>query len=515
MKRSIPDSDPEEIDDESFEFYEAKNPTTLENVPWIDKYSPQNSGEICINPTKLKQLRQLMQDMISIKTIKMLVIVGPSGSSKSTSAKILAKELVGGYVEYSSDMKFGEFLNDCKYLIGKNMKFVIIEELPNIFHRDTLTQFRKSLNEWVHLDQSLPPLVLCLTEIERNFHVSIHDFFNIENNLNATTLLGKDLLKDLRVESVKFNGIAKRFMNSTITRITNRESSIFKRIPKLALNKFLQDNDVGDVRSRINNLELWSRYYIRGVDLNDPLNYNRNTTINLFHAIGKVIYSSSKFKDLDSDESNSKTIDDVLTNYDNLQLLHLSILENYSNFVAEDDLRSVSFIADNLSLSESIYELEEGKDSMIRGTRVGLAMCENVSSSSYNKIVFSKNFNMIQQFNKVSKAIHFVKGDDFKTSFDNINLIDGFYVPLILSKRFHQNYGRIGGKINVPIDDDLYEEEDSPTPSLGVFQNPGRMTKDYDSENDLSDPIEDSEDDKKKPLPFESDYEFSDESDFL
>lgn len=531
-----------------------------DNESWVEKYSPTTTSEICINPSKLKQLKLIMQEMLTLKNRRVLVITGPSGSSKSTSVKLLSNELGYGYIEYFNDKpgtrNFEEFLNDCKYLVGKNLKFIVIEELPNIFHKSVLESFRNKLLEWVYLNQNLPPIVICLTELERNFGSeesfgkNYNEFFNIENNLNINTVFGKEILNHPKVGILKFNSIASKFMKSTINRIIVKELLIFKQLPTLHINNFINLlNDIGDIRSSINNLELWSKYYHKGINLlnqGDNFGFNRNVTINLFHAIGKILYSSSKYKSsvLSNDQTNYLTIEEVLNNYENLQLLNLSILENYTNLLPDDGLNYCGFMADRLSESDLIYNLMEGKDLMIRSIRVGLddVQCSSNSSSGYNRITFSKNFNMIKSINRIYKKIYQLKCNPifFHGSFDSINMIDGYFVPLIINNRFSKQFNRIGGPFkgtslnddlygdNSDFDfnrtneihefddyDDLYEFEKytaklcNPDPNLNVIS-----TKDLDDE-ELSEPIEDSDQDQRKPLPFESDYEFLDESEFL
>lgn len=606
MKRREPSDDSnesEDIEDESFDVIDEPiikkriiNPSnTPRNLPttkssitnesWVDKYSPKTTNDICINPTKLKQLKQLMEEMITHQNRKILVITGPSGSSKSTSVKLLSKELGNGYVEYfnnnSSSNNFDEFLNDCKYLTGKNLKFILVEELPNIFHKPVLNNFRIKLLEWLYLNQSLPPIIICLTELERNFgnvgDSTSNEFFNIENNLNINTVLGKEILSHSKVGVIKFNSIANKFMKSMMNRIIKQESKIFKLIPQNHVNNFLNlINDIGDIRSSINNLELWSKFYGKGtvdfIDSNDE-NYNRNITINLFHAIGKILYASSKYKstNMSNNDANFLTIEDVLNNYENLQLLNLSILENYTNLITDDCLKDSEFISDRLSESDLIYDLMEGKDTMIRSVRVGLDQCKLSTSKStnnsnkFNRITFSKNFNMVKSYNKIYKKIQILKNNPMfcHESFDTINLLDGYYIPMIISNKYHEQFHRIGGSFNgKSLDDNLFgDSNDLEQSNKNDYDNHDNDNdNDYDYEEDnfekfnqftlqlnnnlqlqdnlininhledeiLSDPVEDTDDDddhdddddkqheqERKPLPFESDYEFLDESDFL
>lgn len=66
-----------------------------EHIPWIDKYRPIEVNDICINPMKLKQVKQSLESMINHRSnSKILILCGPSGCCKSTTIKILANELL-------------------------------------------------------------------------------------------------------------------------------------------------------------------------------------------------------------------------------------------------------------------------------------------------------------------------------------------------------------------------------------------------------------------------------------
>lgn len=506
MKRNIESDD--DIDDDSFKEQNSWKSQTQSlsgfipdtsfkhEIPWIEKYSPSLS-QLCVNPSKVKQLRTSMEALLHNHK-RLLIVTGPTGSGKSTSVKLLAKELCNGFVEYMEG-NFDEFLNDCKYLVGKKLKFVIIENLPNIYHPQTLTNFRAIIDSWLYIDQALPPLIICLSEIETTFQSSRHEFFNIENNLNVNTVFGK-LLRDPRVEIVKFNPIAKKFMLSTINKIISNEP-IFKHISKFQLNRFLKIIEMGDIRSSINNLEFWSRFHIPN---NTDIDYNRNSTLDLFHVIGKIIYSSSNYRHLSPQDANNRTVEEILGNYENLQLLHLNVLENYLNLLHEADWDTVKYISNNLSKSELIYDLDEGKDLMIRSTRHALDN-KLANTNNFRQIKFTRNFDMMRQYNSVSKTIYNLK-PQFHTSFNNLNLIDGCYIPLIRNRYNNTNIGRIGGKFKT-VSDDLYQEDI-------VYFNGDFVTLQNDEDDDaLSDPLDTDSDfeRKKSPLPFEADYGFLDD----
>lgn len=531
MKRTLDSDEDEEIEDESFDFDDSKRKKVVsqeEESSWCEKYSPLRLSDISVNPTKLQQLRQVMKNMINQQQPKILIVSGPSGSGKSTSCKILSNELSNGYVEYTEGMRFDDFLSDGKYLVAKNLKFLIIEELPNVFHLETLNKFRECLIEWVYLKQNLPPVIICLTELERNFTESQYDYFTIENNLNVNTLFTKSLLNDLRVDQIKFNLVSKKFLKSGLDRIFRAENKVFKDIPKLKLTGFLNFiYESGDIRSSINNLEMWSRYYIKGFDLGSTLGYDqdaqfsRNVSILLFHAIGKILYSSSKYQNLEDYESNHKTIDDVLNNYDNFHLLNLSVLENYTNRVNDKDIAIISEMAESLSESDLFYHLDEGKYYMARSMRYQLGEYkEAITQKAHGvKINFTKNLSMIKRSNQIKKFILEIKDSVINTNFQNINLLDGFDMPMILNKKLGKNYERLGGRINVRLGDDMFDNDNEVTNEMKITDLMSNIYKNVNETNDdddgyLSDPIEDS-DEEKPQNPFNSDYEFLDDSDFM
>lgn len=514
---------------------------------WIDKYEPKVASEICINPQKLKQVRDELSLMINgTSSTKLLVLTGPSGSSKSTSIKILANELItrnqvlaldllAKWIEYfdtavegtNQSDQFEEFLNDAKYKIGSNLSVVIIEELPNIFHGGTLAKFRSSIRNWVHSTVNLPPLVLCLTEIEypgENREYS----FNIENNLTIDTLLGRELASSFPVKVIKFNPIATRFLKKTINAVISGEQ-IFKQIPTTLTNQFLDEMiKIGDIRSMIFNLQMWTNY-LQQLDIKksietpsdsliDPnkftLNYQRENQIGLFHAIGKIIYCSSEFDHLPSHEQDYYSIERVLTTFNstNFSLLNLSILENYS--VYQDGaypLEVASNIVDDLSINDLFVNFDANKEIGIRSTRINLRSLNGTLGSHKSKIKFPRHFKMVRQYKKTYSQIrnYHKYVDNLQSSFDKLNLVDGYYMPLIYNKKnkTRYRYNRLGGRFHeIYADDELpIIEGDEATGTaeenayemdqfqIDVMSNMAE-TEEREEEEEMSDPISSDED---------------------
>lgn len=515
---------------------------------WLSKYEPTSVNDICLNPTKLKQVREELSKMVDgTSPYKLLVLVGPSGSSKSTTIKLLAKDLLGkrnaDYVtEYIDSIdvegtnqshQFEEFLHDCRYKTGENLSVVLIEELPNIFHAATLIRFRQAINQWIHSDYTLPPLVLCLTEIEYTGNVDYS--FSIENNLNVDTLLGKSITMLSQVKVIKFNSIANRYLTKTMNNIIQKERKLFTLIPKNELSQILDKLiKIGDVRSAIANLQMWAATYVsisknlNGVDNDEKLidvskflesSYNRETQINLFHAIGKVIYSSTNF--LDTKSQDFLSIEQVLNDFQdgNFPILNLSLLENYTQYQNGNySLRIASEIANDLSINDMVKG-DANKEIGLRSTRSNLRRIEASKHKSYNlKIKFPRHFKMMKLYNKTNNQIRQYQRyiNQYRNRFQDLNLIDGYFLPQIYNKksRTRYRYNRLGGQFReIYADEDLPIEEDyNENLELDQFhidiENKMTTEIEQDDEGDLSDPIEEDE----GP---EGSEEIDDDDDFL
>ena len=442
-------------DDESQDFFLVPpSPEKLNKsqVPWLEKYAPQNASEICINPTKLQQVRQLLNNMLKGRLPKkLLVLTGPCGSSKSTTVKLLARELCGGdifndsIVEYQESENFSVFLQSCRY---KNGSIVLLEDLPNVYHFETLQLFREALRHWINYDGQLPPLVLCLSEFEYETDDQ-RTGYNLENTMTAETLLGRDLLVSEQVEVIKFNPLAHRFLSKTVKKVLKLES--------LAIDEsFLNDiYKTGDIRSVMFNLEMWSRS-------RSHLSMIRENSLNIFHALGKIIYSSKEF---DGKSSNYNSIAKVIELYPekNSDLLNLGLLENYHIFQdSKFPLQIGAAICDDLSNADICPFGELG----LRSTRINLSRVTQKPMVSKLKMKFPRHFRAMKIRSKTHSQVESYRQYLAPSnSFQILNLIDGFYLPLIYNKTrgSRLRYNRLGGRLQeVYAGEEVVADDDWP-----------------------------------------------------
>ncbi|KAG5419012.1 rad17 [Candida metapsilosis] len=486
-------------DDESQDVFSvppSPQKTQLRQTPWLIKYAPKTTSEICINPTKLKQVKDALYKMKRGESkAKVLILVGPCGSSKSTTIKLLAREINNAdvfddsLIEYDESENITQFLQSCKY---KTSSVVLIEELPNVYHEDTLKEFRDAIKSWIFTEVTLPPLVLCISEFEYESERSQFSY-GLENNMTSDTLLGREMLSHVGVETIRFNPLATRFLKKTVTTILKSEG-LTTILNDAKFNLFLSELfKTGDIRSIILNLEMWVKFYKSGVD------YNRESAIGLFHAIGKVIYSSKEFEG-DVQTVNAKTISQVLEMLPekNLGLLNLGLLENYHIYQdSAFDLSIADSIADDLSFNDLSPFGEVG----IRSTRLYLSKAGPKTSISKLKMKFPRHFKVMKAIRKTATKI-----DEYRryisptSSIDNLNLIDGYYLPLIYNerRRTRYRYNRLGGKLNEIYADDEPVVDDAAASSYEYdqFQNDIDLSinrqEDGDESDTLSDQIEES-----------------------
>ncbi|SGZ58694.1 CIC11C00000002176 [Sungouiella intermedia] len=542
------DSLSEEVEDVSEDFIRVKRPRTesVETVvqdSWIDKYSPLNSLEICVNPRKLKELREVLEPMIrGTLECRLLVVTGPAGCGKSTLIKCLGNELVakvkeaslgktepnksqeGGFpniVEYfDSELQdvshirhFSEFLDASRYRIGSNLALIVVEEYPNVFHHETLQSFRDCIRNWLYSPGTLPPLVLCLTEIEIESESGHRGYYNIENNFTAETLLGRALMthgvSSGVVQRVKFLPIAKTFMKKSISKVIQKERV---KIPPEKQVLFLSSlYESGDIRALLSNLQLWARTGSFDSDLS-----GKENQISLFHAVGKVVHSSAKFASMDEESSDSFSIRAVLDGYNNFGLLHLALLENYQIYSGlQYEVAVAADLVDALSISDTLGGLEESHEYAIREVRHQL---RNVGESRgrTQPMKFPRHFKMLKAANKVKREVDNYSRyiGDSRVSFANVNLLDGYFVPSIFNSFRYKlqngskpySYNRVGGKFQqifaddeVPVMESEFEHElgvkDQFAMEIEAKMGGSEDRNDGLSEDDLSDEIHNTTDD--------------------
>lgn len=517
---------------------------TRTSEQWLQIYEPKSSKDVCVNPQKLKEVRNILNQMIKGATdTKLLILLGPAGCSKSTLVKVLANELIqrqtlpgfmfgastdesgNSYTEYSEQSiegtgqsnHFSEFLMDSKYRTGSNLSLILIEELPNIYDPTTLSNFRKSLMEWLCTPDALPPLVVCLTEVELQGENKFQDYFSIENTLTVESLFGKEILNRPQVKVIRFKPLASTFMKKTLNNIINRERKIFAPIPKKLILEYLEGIiSTGDIRSAICNLEIWARQY-KYTKNRDKM--YREVRLDFFHAIGKIIFSSSNIDTNDTNEVDYLSVQEVQKHNDNIPLISLSLLENYPIYNdLSYEIKTAVDITDYLSIGDLLTPVDTHGDIVLRSTRHCLRKANCYGKRRHGTLKYPCHFKAMREYRRIESRIklYMQRTGNYQLSFNDLNLLYGYYAPQIYMKRsrlfFRAKSWRLGGsfkeiypEIGIPVPDEPDENnisDDNDSAFRKIFEelstnNCISTSEVGDDESSLSDPIdsEDSDDD--------------------
>lgn len=351
--------------------------TLPSELQWYDKFSPKRVDDIALHKKKIEEVRYHLEGMVSGKSDeRILLLSGPAGCSKSTCVKLISDEIVPRYratsgltvsgrevpnfTEYLTDMSsvspsesFDDFLLQSKYLIGRNLSVLLVEDLPNVFHESTLKRFRESILSWLFASDRLPPLVICLTECQLLDSNSTNSSFGIDSTFISETILGKDILMHPLLHRIKFNPINATLMTKHLKQIIQK---VRREIPSEKYQRsgtFIKNlaSSTGDIRSGIAALQFWCT---SSFDETNSI-FTRESSTSYFHGIGKVIYGS---KDNENDRYMINELVDGGTIANDT--FKLGILENFSKLnKSQFPLHYAADVVDTLSITDTLRPLEE------------------------------------------------------------------------------------------------------------------------------------------------------------
>ncbi|KAL6249790.1 RFC checkpoint protein Rad17 [Rhinocladiella similis] len=323
--------------------------------PWADRYGPNNLEELVVHKKKVSDVQNWLQGKIEGRNgQKILVLKGPAGSGKTTTLSLLAKSMglqlvpwhnpavseTGG--KSSVALQFDEFLNRGgrfgSLAFGQDStqseaskpdlahRVLVIEEFPATMARlsNALQSFRSVILQYLvrsraastaflrgqqKPDNDPPPVVIIISETLLSSSTALTDSFT------AHRLLGPEILNNPYVTVMEFNPVAPTFVTKALDIVMKKEAreSRRRRVPGPAVIQKLAE--MGDVRSAVNSLEFlclrgddnseWSGTVAAkvkksskdSVPLTDmernslQLVSQRETTLDMFHAAGKIVYN--------------------------------------------------------------------------------------------------------------------------------------------------------------------------------------------------------------------------------
>ena len=340
----------------------SKSPRPDDDLrPWSERFSPNNLDELAVHKKKVSDVRQWLDAVLAGNSRqRLLVLKGATGTGKTTTVRLLARDLQSELLEWrnppgpglqfvSFSAQFGEFM-------GRGAKFgqldvetescnsqapartwsrsaaerssrrmILIEEFPNTFVKNStaLIAFRQAILEFLAthtpslaahsqqpLKEPITPVVMVISENLLTTTSSSADSFT------AHRLLGPEILHHPGAGVIEFNNVAPSILAKALELVVVKEArkSGRKRTPGPQVLKKL--GEIGDIRSAISALEFlcikgdneadWgakvaftkpkrpsrqSQGLTKSEEASLELITQREASLGIFHAVGKVVYN--------------------------------------------------------------------------------------------------------------------------------------------------------------------------------------------------------------------------------
>ncbi|KFA78172.1 hypothetical protein S40288_01382 [Stachybotrys chartarum IBT 40288] len=326
--------------------------------PWSERFGPKNLEELAVHKKKVADVRRWLEEVMAGRLRqRVLVVKGAAGSGKTTTLRLLAKDLGYELLEWknptgtsglgfvSRSAQFDEFLERGTKFGTLDMengqlshgsqsnaasqiqprRVILVEEFPNTFSRQSsaLSSFRDSIQK--HLDKYTPsssmfapkeakeapmPVIMVISETLLTTTSASADSFT------AHRLLGPDILRHPGLGMIEFNAVAPTLLAKALELVVQKEAraSGRRKTPGPLVLKRL--GEIGDIRSAISSLEFlclkgdqvadWGAKVAftkqkkaakdaikltKGEEESLELMSQREASLGIFHAVGKVVYN--------------------------------------------------------------------------------------------------------------------------------------------------------------------------------------------------------------------------------
>lgn len=321
-----------------------------EQRPWTERFAPADLSELAVHKKKVQDVRNVLESALSPRAMpRLIVLKGPAGSAKTMTINLLAKDLgaeiiewrnpvgadgtSGAYVSASSQfeefvMRSGQFgsllLTSGAAMLAPDTKpesmtsapqIMVVEEFPNTFSKAStaLQSFRSTIQQFLATPRTAiarpTPLVMIVSEALLSTSTASADSFS------AHRLLGPQILNHSMTAEIEFNPIATTILTKALEVIVVKEArkSGRRKTPGPQVLKHIAET--GDIRSALSSLEflcvkgdegdMWSAKVAftkpKGSKKEVPLTRqeqealklisNRESSLGIFHAVGKVVYN--------------------------------------------------------------------------------------------------------------------------------------------------------------------------------------------------------------------------------
>ncbi|KAI6265405.1 hypothetical protein MCOR27_007060 [Pyricularia oryzae] len=274
--------------------------------PWSERFGPANLDELAVHKRKVADVRRWLEDVMDGRMRqRLLILKGAAGSGKTTTLKLLARELKCEVLEWrnptssysgpgqgyqSAAAQFEDFMGRGGKFgqldfeeddgmpsrappggrrqtppEGGGRRLMLVEEFPNTFMRSSsgLTSFRNAVlgflasntpslaavGQHTQREQQITPVVMIISETLLTTTSASADSFT------AHRLLGPEILRHPGTGVIEFNAIAPTILSKALELVVQKEArkSGRRRTPGPQVLKRL--GEIGDIRNAISSLE--------------------------------------------------------------------------------------------------------------------------------------------------------------------------------------------------------------------------------------------------------------------
>lgn len=319
--------------------------------PWTEQFAPKDLSELAVHKGKVSDVRKWLEAALSGRRQRVLVLKGAAGTGKTETLRLLAQDMKLDVLEWrnpavsdaaseahaSTASQFQDFVGragrsgglqfstgdeamsaaaiDDEQSLDAQAQLLLVEEFPSTFSRtsSTLQSFRSTILQYLSspsLTEAKPtPIIMVISETLLSTSTALADSFT------AHRLLGPELINHPFLDMIEFNSVARTFLTKALETVVVKEArkSGRRKTPGPQIIKQLAES--GDIRSAVSSLEFlclrgdegdtWSSRVTFTKQKKSKLEpkmtkyeedalkliCNRESTLGIFHAVGKVLYN--------------------------------------------------------------------------------------------------------------------------------------------------------------------------------------------------------------------------------
>ncbi|KAF9070729.1 Rad17 cell cycle checkpoint protein-domain-containing protein [Rhodocollybia butyracea] len=323
---------------------------------WVDLYEPQTEEELVVHIKKVADVRNWLREAFDGKLQKyrrILVLTGPAGTAKSSTIKVLGKEMNLDILEWRNSMgdsftnaqasssswtpddsmftKFQLFLeraSKCQNIFSASntkkrpssttsnstssinrsspaARLILLEDLPNILHASTRAQFHEVIRSLINDLDNPVPIVIVLSDSGARGEAGDERLAagawgrDQDGAVDIRNLLPKDILKGPFVTEIRYNPVAPTLMKKALQELLRRQFRSQKSPVTGQMLDFVVNSSNGDIRSAIMALQFACVRLSKKTKSADSQVLmesvtRREQSLFLFHLMGKIFYNKRK-----------------------------------------------------------------------------------------------------------------------------------------------------------------------------------------------------------------------------